>query len=872
MKFHVTWAIAKVLERERQARGYSLNNILDLIEAGSPKHVISRSSVERIFRGEYSTTEDTFTSLVRAMGLNRQQILAEASKLINWWKVCRDKFTNQPPLSISHLLSGDGFIQQRESVYFAPDLILHSQPVHHSRSERHQLPTKQVNSSQRFSLKQFKKLVLQPHVNEDTYSPARVVLLGEAGVGKTMLLRDIAAWVFAHESRGVVIQVFLNRLDSGETIKDYIFNPWLNQALGKHTVSEADRQQLTELLQEKTVWLLVDGVDEVAQNGFDLLKLSEQLDETFAKVNIVLTCRLSVWELESNSFRTKFHTVYQVQPLDPGTGKNLGQVGQFIKKYLPKLLAEQLIHKLQEPKYAATRTLATNPLLLTLLCYACHRWQKQGGLPNTKARLYEKFVEYLYSSKPELAIPGGFQQYQFNRALGLLAFRALDETNSPYRLTHSFVQRVWRESNLDPKQLHFLKKIGFLSEVGVAQEVPDERVYRFLHPSLQEYFAASVIDDYQLLVRTSLDQSSLSTTDRALQQKWHGVYLFFMGNDSIDKQQKEALLQALINRDNYCNDYYYHSAVCLAAQGIAEFRNSRLGDFIVQQVVDWSLEGWDLNQRTRNYYSIPRTSMAARTLALSDLDRVVAHLKLELQASQLNGDRTYVVAAQLGNLEQGKALAIPELIRLLQFDSELIRDNSAQLLSELAPAHPVLREYLSTCLSSSNYSDQLFAVSLLHKIGYDTAHLIEVVAALYEATDNINTRNSAAWMLCKLDKNHRYAASKPELEEVDKSSSIPITQLTDWLEHLELGEKSQASCQIIYQLFVWVRDTQNLTILLKDEEQIVQLVRVLQRWLNSSSYQAAFESLLCNQALYHCAQIIPHTVFFQGWSRAETSS
>jgi predicted NACHT family NTPase len=37
-------------------------------------------------------------------------------------------------------------------------------------------------------------------------------------------------------------------------------------------------------------------------------------------------------------------------------------------------------------------------------------------------------------------------------------------------------------------------ELGWLNEVGVAEENPDEQVYAFFHPSFQEYFAALAIE------------------------------------------------------------------------------------------------------------------------------------------------------------------------------------------------------------------------------------------------------------------------------------------------------------------------------------------------------------------------------------------
>lgn len=874
MKFFISWQIAEVLRREKRARGYSWKDLQDRIAQISRQDEPSKSTLERMLKGDRWTKDKNFNLLLQALDLDRQQVLAQAEKIIDWKQMWQREFLKNSHLTVSHIISGDNFILKNPPL-FEPALVPYSRPAQHA-PETYSSPEKSsINPLKSLTLQKFRKTVLHRYLEGKADFPARLVFVGEGGIGKSTLLTKIGNLLFEYkdssvngEDRITVIRIRLADLKRSQTLEVYIFSSLLERVLRQHTASEDAKSQLTDLFKGGKVWLLLDGVDEVVHHSRDLLRLGQQLTGVLSQANIILTCRLNTWEHESNSLRDEFRSVYQLQKLDSGTGRNLGQVGKFINSCLPKPLAKDLISQLQDPKYAATRSLVTNPLLLTLLCYTAHRWQKQGGLPDTKAQIYQKFVEYLYEVKPQLAVFDGFKQNELNPSLGILAFHALDQSSSPYRLPRSFVLKVWQEANLRPKLLHLFERLSFLGRTGVAEENPDERVYVFLHSSLQAYFAARAVTDHRMLFNLNPSDPS-GIVDRLLQLHWNEVYLFCMGGDWLDETQKEALLEDLIHPSNYCNAYYYHYGVCLAAQGIAEFKTSKLGDAIAQQLVDWSLEGWDSTESPRNYQSIAKSNMATRYLALSDSERVIEYLKYQLKLSQNNCDRSYQVASRLAELEAGKPAAITELVQLLQCDSEEVRDNSASLLSKLQPSHPVLKEYLENCLRSSKEPDQLFAIDLLQKMGRKIPDLVSMLVNLCETSQNNEIQKYAASLLFEVAPNHPYAAPQQKAEVIEDASdysSIPIQQVLVWISLLESAKRHKDSDQLLLRFHSWLKDKQNLGKLLKNEEQTIRVICTLKRWLNLSD-EHSFEFQLCNLSLYRCAQFIPYTIFCEGWNQ-----
>ncbi|WP_088889999.1 NACHT domain-containing protein [Leptolyngbya ohadii] len=874
MTFFITREIAEVLRRAKQARGYSLKYLLDRMTQISSRDVPSKSTLEGMLKGNRRTKEETFNLLIQALDLDKQQVLIEAEKIIDWKQAWHREFLKQPQSTISHILSGDGFALKNSPSFFEPNLVSYSRPARYPHEVCTYSKRSSVNTLKKLTFQKFTEVALHSYLTNTIVSPARIVLVGESGIGKTTLLNKIGELLFEYKERSVderdrltVIRIHLPDLKRSETIESYIFSLLLKRVLGQHIISENAKFQLTGLFKEGKVWLLLDGVDEVIHHSKDFLRLEQQLKGVIAQANIITTCCLNTWENESNLLRDVFPAVYELQGLDSGTDQNLGHVGKFINHCLSKNLAKWLIRQLQDPKHAATRSLTANPLSLTLLCYTAHRWQEQDGLPATKDQIYRKFVEYMYKAKLQLAVIDEPQQQELNQALGLLAFRSLDESSSPYRLPRSFVLQVWQEAKLSLKLLHLFEKLGFLGQMGVAEENPDERVFFFLNSSLQEHFAARMITDRKMLLNLNSNHQS-NVVDRVLQLRWNGVYLFCMGGNRLTSTQKEELLQDLINRNNYCNDYYYHFGVCLAAQGVAEFKSSCLGDAIVHQLVDWSLEDWNPDKQPRDYQSIPRINMAARYLKLSDSERVVEYLTYQLELSRDNCDRSYQVASRLASLEEGKLLSIEELVRLLQCNSQLIRDNAALLLSDLKQPPPALIEYLNHCLATDfTPSGQLFAIDLFCKIGRKTPELVAILANLYETSHNPDTQKSSASLLSKLAPKHPYASLKQAQTSANNFSStdVPLKEVLKWLPLLETENQSKESCRLVYQLQNWLHNGHNLGRLLQSEGETIRVIRILKKWLNTSANHS-FEFLCCNQSLYFCAQFVPYNIFCQGWN------
>jgi predicted NACHT family NTPase len=106
-------------------------------------------------------------------------------------------------------------------------------------------------------------------------------------------------------------------------------------------------------------------------------------------------------------------------------------VAAFIEKWFDDVeTGKRLRAALDEVGKERIKDLAQNPLRLTLLC---NIWQREQGLPDTQAGLYERFVRYVYSwSKVQDAVE---MQLELDRVMGILAKYGVNKPSLRFRFT-----------------------------------------------------------------------------------------------------------------------------------------------------------------------------------------------------------------------------------------------------------------------------------------------------------------------------------------------------------------------------------------------------------------------------------------------------
>ena len=395
-----------------------------------------------------------------------------------------------------------------------------------------------------------------------------VILLGEPGSGKTTGARQIA-WRLASGGQAAAEELGLPASITPVLLRfRNLTNEMLNRKDGLRLLLHAEThcdsvketlqnpgQKLWEEPPGGLLWIL-DGLDEVVDPAartkvakWVRKAVNERLDDWF-----LVTCRFQGYFRDGVPLGPRF-IEFHVRPLDEA------QVEKFIHDWFHaaygKLLGAgptaveraeadcgQLLKILALPEYqlGRMRELATNPLLLTILCIVFHQEQQ---LPTGRAELYAHCVRVLLEHWRR----GLYATYDAKAAQSVLAriawwmHQQQDRGSAPLaELTHEAARGladVAESSGLGRDGEAFVKRMR--EEAGImAMSGDGAGRCGFLHLSFQEYLAS----DYA----ASENQSE------------------FLAKHASESWWREVALLSLRGSRSYCESFFRE----LLAAGVAE--------------------------------------------------------------------------------------------------------------------------------------------------------------------------------------------------------------------------------------------------------------------------------------------------------------
>ncbi|MBD1944735.1 HEAT repeat domain-containing protein [Coleofasciculus sp. FACHB-712] len=673
---------------------------------------------------------------------------------ISWRGICENRLENQQRLLNNPLTCGN------QPDFYVPLGLVEPKPKEEIRhgcdvspeegSRFYQLAETQITKTYNQPNEFFEQVLRQGQSKNS--QGRRLAITGEPGAGKTTLCYQIAKWIL-EQNLGVPILIRLADIGS-KPLGEFLLEDWLRHAARKLKAAPLEYSTaFEELLESGDVWLLLDGVDEMAVPS-PLAAINRQLAEGWAdKVRVVLTCRLNVWDADKNVLRD-FDVYRNLDFNDP-------QVKEFIQKWFAdNQQCEGLLQELEKPNQQRINDLVKNPLRLALLC---RTWKKGSKLPETKAGLYQRFVEAFYNLKDEFAIEQS-QQQQLTQALGELALRALDgedkdtktgEVLSRFRLRQCLVDRVFKDR---PDLLEWALKLGWLNRVGLAsaeEEDSDRAVYAFFHPTFQEYFAALAVDDWRFFLN-HVPHNPPQGNYRIFEPQWKQVILLWLGRKNVTSAKKEEFVQALVGFDDKCIGFYQYRSYFLAAVAISEYVECSFTDEIVNQLIKYGFSCSDWEQQERwTVYNHPIAEEARAVLVETHGKAIIALIEL------LNNSQEHWICMQavkiLGQIGINNLNAINTLIYLLQTtQNSSIRHQTVQSLVQIANNNSKVIAVLTELLRCSQDEENcLFFAWGLGRVDSGNLQAITVLTDLMCNSPRESNRLRAASSLWHIDRgNH----------------------------------------------------------------------------------------------------------------------
>jgi hypothetical protein len=376
---------------------------------------------------------------------------------INWRETCQVLLEQWKGLTTNALTKPDGVQFQLDDVFVPLGVVERRQKPRHAHFE---------GSPERGSELYEEKVTPISHND---------FLRRSCGKGKANIARDDASLSLVnrelekpHSYKRLAIGFYKRQMASRsgfrcqqlgkKGLRDYLTQDWLQTAIFGIEVTEHHRNDLAQLLKAGKVWLLLDGADEMTVADA-LQHIAAQMRGMWLQnARVVLTCRLNVWEAGKNALDN--FDVYRNLDFEYPD-----KVHQFIDKCFqdePEL-QQTLKAALEQPGKERIRDMVKNPLRLTLLCYS---WQiRQGELPETKAGLYEWFVDAFYEwnkGKVPYKLTSA-KRKELNQALGELAREAIDQNSSRFRLTEKFIICFLGDADDEDSLFHLALQLGWLN-------------------------------------------------------------------------------------------------------------------------------------------------------------------------------------------------------------------------------------------------------------------------------------------------------------------------------------------------------------------------------------------------------------------------
>ncbi|MBW4632405.1 MAG: NACHT domain-containing NTPase [Iphinoe sp. HA4291-MV1] len=320
----------------------------------------------------------------------------------------------------------------------------------------------------------------------------KLMIWGKPGSGKTTFLKWVATQCNLSQFLCNAVPIFIALKNFAQTRGQPSLLDYITAQFEECGVVEP--QVVQTLLNQGRVILLLDGLDEVRQADLNrVLQEIRTVSTGFCANSIVVTCRIAALEYTFEEF-----TEVEVADFDDQ------QIAHFAAKWFQNqdtVKAEHFVQKLQVNQ--SLQELATNPLLLTLLCLV---FEETGDFPTHCSELYEEGLDLLlkkWDAKRGIERNQVYKQLSRQQKEDLLSQIAwMTFERGEYFFKQEAVEtKISQYIHTLPEGSTFLKTLqvdseDILKSIEAQHGLLVERakgIYSFSHIIFQKYFAAKKI-------------------------------------------------------------------------------------------------------------------------------------------------------------------------------------------------------------------------------------------------------------------------------------------------------------------------------------------------------------------------------------------
>ena len=369
--------------------------------------------------------------------------------------------------------------------------------------------------------------IAQKRVNgEDAVNKySKLFVLGKPGTGKTTFLKHIALKCSSGKLQADRVPIFITLKDFAETKEPQSLLEYITEQISTEGITDT---VVEHLLSQGKMLILLDGLDEVKEiDSWRVLQSVRSFFTQFHLNHFVITCRIAVREYIFEQF-----TDVEIADFDDE------QIDSFASKWFAvfdSTKSNKFIQKLKAK--SPIRELATNPLLLNLLCVV---FEESADFPANRSELYKEGLNVLlkkWDAKPNIEREQIYKKLCIQHKGDLLSQIAL--------MTFKRGDYFFRRKEIEQHIADYIRNFPNVSTEIEALQLDSEAVlksietqhgllverargiYSFSHLTFHEYFTAReiVASSAPQALETALKQLVNCITEK----RWREVFLLSVG-------------------------------------------------------------------------------------------------------------------------------------------------------------------------------------------------------------------------------------------------------------------------------------------------------------------------------------------------------